>query len=359
MNETALGRGWTGSGSLLRLAVVSLVSAVVFAFAAADSSAQITPQPGANDYCADASPAGLRTTPVRTSVNVAVTGSGSVAARMFGTQAEGCFVGTTSPTCATSCTWQVMRVCEFHCQHNHTPPYAWKVELIPVANAGSYFRGWSGSCVPVKTAARASCIVETYPTPTATARFGASPDASPPTAPVLTGSPAPYAANLSWSSSSDDEWLGGYDIFKGTAASPAARVGPGATTYRVSNLACGETYTFRVVAYDSRSETESNTVSVKTAACAVAAPPRPNTVIHVKPPKVTRSRTAFFHYGFTGTVRATKYQCKLDRGRWVACSGSKGKTYRRLKRSYHTFYVRAGNAAGFDRTPAKYRWRIR
>ncbi len=75
MKETALVRARTGSGSVPRLAVVSLVAAVAFAFAAADSSAQaIIPKAGPNDYCSDSSPAGLTAYPLKTAVKVTAVG---------------------------------------------------------------------------------------------------------------------------------------------------------------------------------------------------------------------------------------------------------------------------------------------
>jgi hypothetical protein len=192
-----------------------------------------------------------------------------------------------------------------------------------------------------------------------TAHFGT--DTAAPTAPGLSGQPVgPYSVNLSWSPSSD-QWLAGYDVYQGSTL--VDRVGAGTTTYKVENLQCRSNYSFRVEAFDpSNNSASSAPVSVRTGACIGESPsgrPVPNTIIHVKPPRSTRARSAFFHFGGRGSVLATRFQCRLDRGRWRSCPGRTGKRYRSLRRGYHTFYVRAGNANGFDRTPARWRWRIR
>jgi hypothetical protein len=82
----------------------------------------------------------------------------------------------------------------------------------------------------------------------------------------------------------------------------------------------------------------------------------PNTMIHGGPRRTTRARTASFH--LMSTEAYSKFQCKLDRGPWRACG--ERKTYRRLKKGWHTFLARAIDSAGNrDQTPAKRRWRIR
>jgi hypothetical protein len=82
----------------------------------------------------------------------------------------------------------------------------------------------------------------------------------------------------------------------------------------------------------------------------------PNTVIHGGPGRVTRSRTASFH--LASTEPGSRFQCRLDRGRWRACRASV--TLRRLARGRHTFRARAIDRAGnVDRTPAAKTWRIR
>lgn len=82
----------------------------------------------------------------------------------------------------------------------------------------------------------------------------------------------------------------------------------------------------------------------------------PNTFIHGGPRSPTRSRRASFH--LASTEPGSRFQCRIDRGRWRACG--QRKTYRRLKPGWHTFRARAIDKAGnVDRTAAKKRWRIR
>jgi hypothetical protein len=226
--------------------------------------------------------------------------------------------------------------------------------------------GWTASCVPVKEAPQSDCIVQ-MPAPgtatAATARFGPAPDALAP-APfsASVSGVGSYAMTVAWTSSSDENWLGGYDIMNG--GTKLLRVGPGTTSARLEALTCQTTYNIRVEAFDTRNRTASNTVPATTGACVGSSDTRaPNTVWHVKPPKVTRSRTASFHWGANEPAR---FRCKLDRQRWTKCRTtdpyvrSMGKTLRRLKPGYHTFRVRGIDRAGnVEGTPAVYRWRIR
>ena len=82
----------------------------------------------------------------------------------------------------------------------------------------------------------------------------------------------------------------------------------------------------------------------------------PNTFIHGRPASPTRARRASFH--LASTEPGSRFQCRIDRGRWRACA--QRKTYRRLKPGWHTFRARAIDKAGnVDPTPARKRWRIR
>lgn len=79
----------------------------------------------------------------------------------------------------------------------------------------------------------------------------------------------------------------------------------------------------------------------------------PNTRIRRGPPRSTRSRTAAF--AFTSTESRSRFQCKLDKGRWTKCRSPK--RYAGIKRGRHTFQVRAIDRAGNeDPTPAKRKW---
>ena len=353
MRETAS----VGQRKSLAVLAFGLVCAFLLA-APPDARAQFAPESwGQNDYCAVMGPKG-RAAPDPISMLVVNSGGGTVQPRMWGTHAPcisppGSAEGT--PCTGAGCSYQVMTVCEFHCGHDHTPPFPWTVELRPV-QAGSYFLDWQGNCNGVKDSPRTSCIVRMTNDQAATAIFGPAPDSVPPTAPSLQATPSSYSVALTWSPSSD-QYLLGYEILRDGA--PIARVPENVTSFQVENLFCASSHSFQVKAYDSVHEAASAVRSIRTGACRATAAPRPNTVIHVKPPKSTRSRTAFFHFGTRGSIAAKKYQCKLDRGRWRSCSGRLGKRYRGLKPGRHTFRVRAGNANGFDRTPAAYTWRIR
>lgn len=81
----------------------------------------------------------------------------------------------------------------------------------------------------------------------------------------------------------------------------------------------------------------------------------PNTRIVSGPSRTTVSHTAKF--GFRSSEPGSRFQCKLDRHAWRACSSPK--TYRDLRSGRHTFRARAIDAAGnVDPTPAKKTWTI-
>jgi fibronectin type III domain protein/List-Bact-rpt repeat protein len=350
-----------------RLLVLSALAGAVLFVLPSTASAQIPAESWGNDHCAVRSGDNNNGPFVAPDpfnwvfVGVAPGGAGSVAAAMHGTGAQECLRVPDPKTCPPSCSMEVQTVCEFHCFHNHTAPFPWWVRLTAQPQPGYFFLGWSANCSWGKTADRTWCIVHMQTDQNVTANFGTAPDAQAPSAPGLSAQPVgPFSVNLSWTPSSD-AWLAGYDVYQGSTL--VDRVGRGATSYKVENLRCQTSYSFRVEAFDSTGNPGSSaTVSARTGTCPGGGETGtvPNTVIHVKPSRVTRSRTAFFHFGArAGSVAATRYRCKLDRGRWVRCSGRLGKRYRNLRRGYHTFQVRAGNANGFDRTPSRWRWRIR
>jgi Fibronectin type III domain len=344
--------GCRGASTALRLGALALVAATAVLLAPAEASAQFGTD---RDYCADSSPYGVAASgPTRTTLTVALGGPGTVSPSMYDTPAS-CMEPTGACT-AGACSYQVQTVCPFHCySHRHLGPQAWDVRLSP---SGSSFLGWSGAeCRPVPSAAygRADCLVLMSQDRAVTAQFGPDPDGAPDPAPALTVNPGPYWAKLSWTPA-NDAWLRGYEIWLNGKL--VTRLPRSQTQYDLSNLLCASNYTLRVIAFDAANEASSGDVAMRTDACSPALRPRPRTVIHVKPRRVTHSRAAFFHFGYAGTIRANRFQCKVDRGRWARCSGLNGKRYRNLPKGRHTFLVRAGNAAGYDRTPATWRWRI-
>jgi hypothetical protein len=80
----------------------------------------------------------------------------------------------------------------------------------------------------------------------------------------------------------------------------------------------------------------------------------PETTIGARP----RSRTTVLSASFTFSAsEQSAFQCRLDAGAFTACTSAK--SYTRLRRTAHTFQVRAIDAAGnADPTPAVFRWTI-
>ncbi len=256
--------------------------------------------------------------------------------------------------------WNVSGQCGFHCVHWHTSIPVYGVPVVsttlvtPTAGVNSFFTGWTSNCSPsaTKTVDRNVCSIVMDGDKTITATFAATPDPTPPTAPVLSYSAVhSYDVTLSWTAATDGTWLGGYEIYRNGFL--YSRVGPLATSAKLINQFCQSDYAFEIRSFDSSDETPSNTVNVHTGKCIPAKPP--NTQLHVWPQKSTKSRSAYFHWG--ANRGGVHYQCKLDKGKWKKCKP--GKTYRRLKVGKHTFRVRAIDLAGADRTPAKFTWTIR
>jgi hypothetical protein len=82
----------------------------------------------------------------------------------------------------------------------------------------------------------------------------------------------------------------------------------------------------------------------------------PNTRLTAAPSRRTRAHRARFR--FVSTEAGSRFQCKLDRGRWTACRSPR--PYSRLRQGLHVFRVRARDGAGnADPTPAVRFWRIR
>jgi hypothetical protein len=83
--------------------------------------------------------------------------------------------------------------------------------------------------------------------------------------------------------------------------------------------------------------------------------PGPSTTITKRPGKRTKHRRAVFKFR-SGYARAS-FECRVDGGRYRACSSPFAKT---LRPGTHTFAVRAGDPVGnVDASPATYRWTIR
>jgi hypothetical protein len=197
--------------------------------------------------------------------------------------------------------------------------------------------------------------------------FSDTEDTTAPTgAPVVSKVAAkPYQITIGWTASAD-AWLAGYEILRDspTNATLTVRGRRGASATRqftATGLLCNAPYRFRVDAFDGSGNglTGANELLIRTAKC--PPPPKLNTVMHVRPPKSTTGRTAYFHWGakrLGKEVVRFKSQCRLDKQKvWKKCAP--GKTYTRLKPGRHVFRVRAGDSAGWDPTPFVYTWTIR
>jgi len=271
-----------------------------------------------------------------------------------------------------SWTWNVKRWCGFHCEHWHTlvspgtlgggTPYPATAIVTAAPSAGSYFAGWlPGNCAtPTKPAdPRLGCAVFMNSDKSVQANLTTTPDATPPTAPVIAkGTVKAFSIQITWPIAATDEtWLGGYEVYRD--GSLYGRRGSSAPGITATGLLCNLSYTWIVRAFDGANESvDSNTVVAKTGACPKIPP---NTVLHVKPPLRTSSRTAYFHWGAkrNGTeLSHFKSQCRKGKYKpWRTCFP--GKTYRNLRPGYHTVRIRVGDSQGWDHTPVKYRWFVR
>ncbi|MCM8750442.1 DNRLRE domain-containing protein [Thermomicrobiaceae bacterium CFH 74404] len=185
------------------------------------------------------------------------------------------------------------------------------------------------------------------PTP---ASFTWTVDTSPPSVPTgLTASAAgPTQVDLSWSASSDDHGIAGYQIYRDDEL--LATVGD-QTAYSDTTVTGGSTYSYSVLAWDLAGNLSSASTPV-TVTLPVATSP-PDTVIDSGPPAFTDSQEASF--SFHATEQDSSFQCRLDGGAYSPCSS--GQTYTGLAEGEHSFEVRALDADGnADPTPAAHAW---
>ena len=103
-------------------------------------------------------------------------------------------------------------------------------------------------------------------TATRTVTTAACPDTTPPSTPtgLATSGVSQTGATLSWTASTDNEGVTGYQVFRG-----GTQVGtPSATTYSFTGLTCGTTYTLGVAAVDAAGNVSGTaTKTVTTTAC--------------------------------------------------------------------------------------------
>ena len=175
------------------------------------------------------------------------------------------------------------------------------------------------------------------------------------TAPTLPGGFAASAASstsakLTWTASTDNLAVGGYDVFRdGALLTSVGNV----TTYTDATITGGSTHTYAVRARD----TVGN-VSALTTAMAVTTPFPPDTVIDTAPAPFANVTTASFtfHATYSGSTVSATFTCKLDTGTASTCTSPR--SYTGLTQGSHTFSVYATDNAVNDPTPATSTWVI-
>jgi len=139
-----------------------------------------------------------------------------------------------------------------------------------------------------------------------TTKTSASPDTTSPTAPTnLTASAASATqVNLSWTASTDNVGVTGYDVFRG-----ATKVGTVTTlAFTDTGLTASTSYTYTVKAHDAASNTSaaSNAVTATTSASSDTTPPSAPTSLHTT--AVTASSVALAWTASTDNVGVTGYR---------------------------------------------------
>jgi hypothetical protein len=114
-------------------------------------------------------------------------------------------------------------------------------------------------------------------------------------------------------------------------------------------------HTFSVRATDAAGNTEPSPASESWTIDPLADSTPPGTSISSGPASYTRSTSATFAFGSRDPDPV--FECKLDSGSWEPCTSPE--TYSGLSAGWHSFSVRATDAAGnTDATPAVQGWRI-
>ncbi len=176
-------------------------------------------------------------------------------------------------------------------------------------------------------------------------------DTSPPSVPggVSGAATSTTAATLSWSPSTDDSGVVGYDVFRNGAV--VASVAGSITTYSDTGLSPATTYQYSVSARDSagNSSGPSPSVSVTT-----LTPPVPDTVIDSGPTVLTNATSATI--AFHSTLAGATFTCTLDTATATACTSPASLTG--LAGGSHQFTVTSTASAVTDPTPAKTAWTV-
>ena len=110
---------------------------------------------------------------------------------------------------------------------------------------------------------RAHDLVRNQSGDSAPASVGSGTDTTAPTAPgaVTAAATGPTSVQLSWTASTDNVGVTGYDIYRGSATTPLASVAGSVTSYVDNTVSAEQTYTYKVVAEDAAGNRSAATTS--------------------------------------------------------------------------------------------------
>ena len=120
-------------------------------------------------------------------------------------------------------------------------------------------------------------------------------------------------------------------------------------------------HSFTVNAEDTEGATASKTVSYTVVAAAATKPNpsvSPETKLGSHPKKTikTKKKKVKVKFGFSSSVAGATFKCKLDKGKFAACTSPK--TYK-VKPGKHTFSVVASSGGVADKTPATFSFKVK
>lgn len=158
--------------------------------------------------------------------------------------------------------------------------------------------------------------------------------------------PTVTSVKLTWTASTDNIAIGGYDVFRDGVSLASVGV---VTTFTDSTVVAGSTHTYAVRARDTATN-----VSPLTAPISVTLPTAPDTFIDSAPPAGTTNTSATFT--FHSDIAGATFTCKLDTGTVVACTSPT--SYAGLSQAIHTSTVYATFNGIADPTPATATWTV-
>ncbi|MDV7186492.1 fibronectin type III domain-containing protein [Lutibacter sp. TH_r2] len=168
-----------------------------------------------------------------------------------------------------------------------------------------------------------------------------APDTQAPTAPVLTSNNiTETSVNLSWSGATDNVGITEYDVYRNATLITSTS----GTTYQVTNLTAGTTYSFTVRAKDAAGNTsgDSNTETITTDAPDTQAPTAPN----LTSSNITETSVDLSWSDSTDNVGVTGYDIYQDGSLVISTSNTTYQASGLNAGTTYSFTVRAKDAAG-------------